>query len=877
MTVPKRIKIIVAIFPICSSRDETYKQTLRDELDDLDYELQKLMEAKESVMKRIEDAEKGSRIMKRTKKVENWTSRVEALKLDVEDFTNQVSQKNTKKKHKSTDLRSKVNDLRERLCKLEEEEKDFDVVVEKIVSEQKLTDDDSLYMNEESAVVIGMEAMVKQIWECMDGQDQMGIVGLYGMGGVGKTTLLKQIKKKVVENWNDCRVIWASVQPLDDEELRVERIQKQILRQIGLFEEKLEETEIKSVEDKETSTAEAISVEGKIFNFLSQNKFVLLLDDVWQMIDLEQIGVPFPGKGSKIVFTTRSLEVCCLMEAEAEFKLECLPYDYAWELFSRTVGGEILDKEALVREIADSIVRECHGLPLALVTIGRAMALKEAKEWKNELQGINSSSSGSGAKLRTGILSSLKLSYDLLEEDVIKSCFLYCVLYPSDYRIHKRDLIDYWIGEELLIDRVGAPNEGYNVIDVLVSACLLEEEGEDYVKIHGLVLEMMLWIISEFEKKEDVLVRANADLTKPPEVAKWKDMTKVSLMKNQINNLSEFPYCPHLQTLFLKSNPLENIDNILDGSMPSLKVLNLSENYSLHQLPSQVSSLEHLKILDLSRTGITELPIQMKKLENLICLNLEHTFQLSMIPRNLISSFFKLRVLRLLSCGSVDSILDNSGELLIEELVCLKQLNMLSITLRSNQPLQKYLSSRKLLLCTQSLELQSLKSLNSLTIELTYLNHLKALCISGCELEELKIDFGREVHSIHESSSFPFLEKVIVDQCSKLQDMTWLILAPNLKQLTVSKCSSMEEVINVGKLSEFPEMMANLQPFSKLKVLRLVDLPNLKTIYWTYLPLPDLKCPPEIDKCNQLKMFGKHTSVASVDPFPSSSSSSSYL
>ncbi|KAI9184823.1 hypothetical protein LWI28_001412 [Acer negundo] len=71
--------------------------------------------------------------------------------------------------------------------------------------------------------------------------------------------------------------------------------------------------------------------------------------------------------------------------------------------------------------------------------------------------------------------------------------------------------------------------------------------------------------------------------------------------------------------------------------------------------------------------------------------------------------------------------------------------------------------------------------------------------------------------------------------------MTWLILAPNLKHLEISDCDEMEEIINGGKLSERPERMGKVITFSKLKFLTLKHLPKLRSIYWSDLPLPDLK------------------------------------
>lgn len=95
------------------------------------------------------------------------------------------------------------------------------------------------------------------------------------------------------------------------------------------------------------------------------------------------------------------------------------------------------------------------------------------------------------------------------------------------------------------------------------------------------------------------------------------------------------------------------------------------------------------------------------------CLNLEQTSRLYKIPRQLISKFLMLNVLRMLDCGSSsevpeESVLFNNSELLIDELICLKSLHLLNINLKSLEVLQKFLSSQTFLDSAQSLCLQFL-------------------------------------------------------------------------------------------------------------------------------------------------------------------------
>ncbi|KAI6689549.1 hypothetical protein NL676_026377 [Syzygium grande] len=110
---------------------------------------------------------------------------------------------------------------------------------------------------------------------------------------------------------------------------------------------------------------------------LTRKKFVLLIDDIWARLDFSKIGVSHPvfEIGSKVVFTTRSKEVCSQMGADkTSFKVQCLTPEEAQELFENNVGKSIVNSHPEIQDLAKDIVQECGGLPLALITVGRAMA-----------------------------------------------------------------------------------------------------------------------------------------------------------------------------------------------------------------------------------------------------------------------------------------------------------------------------------------------------------------------------------------------------------------------------------------------------------------------------------------------------------------------
>ncbi|CAA7034239.1 unnamed protein product [Microthlaspi erraticum] len=161
---------------------------------------------------------------------------------------------------------------------------------------QKVTDQAESAVIEEiqpQQIIVGQEAMLKKAWKHLK-EDRVGTMGMYGMGGVGKTTLLTQLNNKFSEE--RCGfdfVIWVVV----SKELRVEKIQDEVAGKIGLGGEKWEKKE-KSQKTKD------------LYNFLKKKRFLLFLDDIWEKVDLIEIGVPFPAPQNrcKVVFTTRSQE-----------------------------------------------------------------------------------------------------------------------------------------------------------------------------------------------------------------------------------------------------------------------------------------------------------------------------------------------------------------------------------------------------------------------------------------------------------------------------------------------------------------------------------------------------------------------------------------
>ncbi|XVF11418.1 hypothetical protein REPUB_Repub08aG0025900 [Reevesia pubescens] len=823
-----------------------------------------LKELSNDVIRKVEIAEDQHQL-KRLDQVQGWLSRTEALL----NRADELIAKGPEQIKKLSVLRSLKSNLKfgEQIAKMVQDVVDhkskgvFDKVAEEVPT--------TLVTERPIEHTVGLESTFNDDWSTLEAEN-VGIIGLYGMGGIGKTTLMNKINNKFCEAPNRFDVvIWIVV----SKGFYIGKVQDDIASSIRITDGAWNE---KTPDQK---------AQG-IFRFLMDKKFVLLLDDIWEPVDLVKVGIPPPTQenGSKVVFTTRFVDVCGHMDAKKIIPVQCLPEEKAWELFQEKVGAQTLDSSPDIRQLAHEVAKECKGLPLALITIARAMAFKKrVEEWKYALEVLRRSSISVLKDMGEKVYPLLKFSYDFLPNDLFRKCLLYCSLFSEDDQIIKDKLIDLWIGEGFLDghgDTSLARIQGHSIIGSLIDACLLEEVADWGIKMHDVIRDMSLWIARECEEENwKFFVQARYGLTKAPEVGKWGSKLRMSLMENGIENLVEAPNCPHLQTLFMNKNKLKVINNDFFRFMCGLRVLDLSENKDLKELPVGISKLVSLESLDLSGTKIRQLPLELKALEKLKCLRMEFLFQI-IIPRQLISAFLKLQVLRIRgSYFSLGQEVEDSDEWLVEELKCLNRLDVLTVSITSAFALDRFMSTERLCSCTEEIDLKKFEDSKRLNV-LSLAKNMKSLNYLGLcycfNLEEVKMEWageeeGRMIKAEPESHiqtsviatqhCFQSLRNLSIIYCLKLRDITWLILAPNLRQLQVMDCYKMEEIINERKLIQVAEVVETSSLFAKLEILQLGNLPKLKSIYWDALPFSCLKVITVIG-CRKLKRLPLNSNSA---------------
>ncbi|KAJ4896802.1 Disease resistance protein (NBS-LRR class) family [Raphanus sativus] len=670
--------------------------------------------------------------------------------------------------------------------------------------------------------IVGQETMLETVWNRLM-EDEVGIVGLYGMGGVGKTTLLTQINNKLSKRGGGFDVvIWVVV----SKKATVHKIQGSIGEKLGLV-------------GKEWDEKSDVERACEIHNVLRGKKFGLFLDDIWEKVSLSKIGVPYPSRetGSKVAFTTRSRDVCGRMGVDDPIKVRCLDTDKAWILFKKKVGEHTLERHPGIPELAMKVAEKCRGLPLALNVIGETMASKRSvQEWRLAVDVLTSSATKFSG-VEDEILPILKYSYDSLDGEMTRSCFLYCSLFPEDHLIGKETLIEYWMGEGFVDEKEGrerAMNQGYEILGNLVRACLLLEDDryESFVKMHDVVRKMALWIASDLGKhKERCIVQTGVGIRGVPKVKNWKDVRRISLMENGIKTISKSHECPQLATLLLRKNKLIEISDGFFRSMPKLLVLDLSEN-ALGGFRMDMCNLVSLRYLNLSGTLIEGLPCGIHMLKMLTHLNLEGTRRLESVDG--ISGLSSLRTLKLLRSKVW---LDMS---LMKELRLLKHIEYMSVSISPSILVgEELLYDPRMGTCIQQVRIEERGEEEAVKVLfLPALDGLSDIFIGGCGmLEEIKIEKTPWNKSLTTSPCFSNLTVARIVSCDGLKDLTWLLFAPNLTVLHVLGSVQLEDIISKEKAAS----VLDIVPFQKLEELVLEELPELKSIFWNALPFQRLR------------------------------------
>ncbi|GLJ10740.1 hypothetical protein SUGI_0134130 [Cryptomeria japonica] len=656
--------------------------------------------------------------------------------------------------------------------------------------------------------------------------ESLRVVGVYGMPGVGKTSMLKHINnnEKVVNFFK--LVIWVTVSRDSD----ISDLQRRICDRIELpWRPNL------SIDE----------VAGLLQTVFKERQLLLILDDVWKRIDVSKLGISTSDNKIKVVLTSRDKEVCRSMKADKMIAMKQLSEEDGWELFCRGAlpAGEDQNMDSEIEPFARSIAKECKGHPLAIKTLARTVPQLQSStpsEWEyvlKQLKEINTQFYRIHENILRDLFKPLKHSYDALESDELRLCFLYLAAYREDEEIDADELIQLWLAEGLVNSR----EEGrHDFLRTLVNRCLVEIEVREAnghqickVKIHDVLRDMAVHVA---EVDQNILFRAGQSLTEFPKSASATSV-RISLMHNRIRILPESVNCEKLVTLLLSWNTFEEVPESFLEKLNMLKVLDLS-NTPIKFLPSSIHQLKHLLYLQLSNTQIKVIPHQTFELSRLQFLDLSFS-PLKNIP-SMIKKLKSLQTLNLAHCYDLEFVSSD-----ISQLTSLEELDLWKSTMFGN--------SRDVRVGGESRE-ASLQDV----CKLHRLKHLRLILKSQIEektvgnlvkLQELWLLWMPEVrqtylptdmvamHSLERLHLYNCHVKGTPDLFPELQNLKYLKLKSSQILLTLSglglaTLSNLNE-IDIEEcllLTELGEEFGRKGCFPRLRKLKLSMLPSLESV-----------------------------------------------
>ncbi|KAK1272879.1 Disease resistance protein RPP13 [Acorus gramineus] len=318
--------------------------------------------------------------------------------------------------------------------------------------------------------------------------DELRVVTIVGMGGLGKTTLAKKVYN--VQMGFEC-VAWVSVGQNCQE---VKLLQELIKKTIHCDPEGLKKMERENLEEN-------------LNGYLKNKRFFIVMDDVWEDGLWDSIKLAFRDikNGSRILFTSCSYSVAKAADPnEDPYQLRFLNEDECWDLFNKKVScpTDLVD-------MGRQLVEKCKGLPLAIVVLGGLLSKKacNALEWRRVLDTLDWRFNPS-TKDCSEVLA---LSYSDMPE-YLKPCFLYLGLFPGDAEIRSSKLRMLWIAEGFVVGntRKQAEDIAEEYLQELYERSLIQVAskksygrsrtcGIKSCLIHDLLRDLAIAVANEFE------------------------------------------------------------------------------------------------------------------------------------------------------------------------------------------------------------------------------------------------------------------------------------------------------------------------------------------------------------------------------------------
>ncbi|CDP04756.1 unnamed protein product [Coffea canephora] len=684
-------------------------------------------------------------------------------------------------------------------------------------------------------IVVGLDDEVKTIIDRLTrGSKLLDFVSIVGMGGLGKTTLANRIYNDPLILRHFHIIAWCAV----SQAYSIRSLLVQLLCSI------CSESPDRYLEMDKADLAHML------YKRLKRNRYLIILDDVWEIEawNLVKTSLPDDANGSRILFTSR---------VELQFSPDCnahhlrqLTDEESWKLLQKKLFGKEGCPPRLI-EVGSQIANFCRGLPLTVVIVAGILTNIAEDYWEEVAKSLTSSIVLDDEYCRK----TLELSYSHLPDE-LKSCLLYFCAFSEGKMSNICSISWFWISEGFVRKTKGKSleNVANDYLKALVDRSLVmvtergSTGGAKACRLHDLVHGFCVQKI-----KEENFIHNLRHGKDPCRLTCLSNPYRGFYVINskKLKTPEAMLSFPNLRTMILiQSFDLTVLD--LESSLPKLlRVLILGGLNSVADFPMEVVLLVHLRFLGLDIAGLKSIPSAIDNLSRLQTLVARGLDADCWLPKTI----WNIKTLRHLhtgdDCGFIFPV-EN-----LEVSPCLDHLDTLNIAIDpSSQSLQKILTkfpSIRKLKCTRSCEsredptrtgdrilvFESLSQLESLNLSFfvgygfKFPLNLKKLTLSRNHqpwseistigklpnLEVLKLlhrSFDGEEWEMKDgefpnlrvlklsglqfcswiasSAIFPRLEKLVVHDCTKLEEVpSCLGECPTLEMINVRRCSESVE------------------------------------------------------------------------------------